>query len=43
MSSRVSDLMGSARDQLRHEPTEKRIRASIGDQQVIDSTNAVLI
>ncbi len=35
--------MGSARDQLRHEPIEKWLRASIGDQQVVDSTNALLV
>ena len=43
MSVRVTDLMGSARGQLRHEPIEKRIRATVGGEEVVDSTRALLV
>jgi uncharacterized protein (DUF427 family) len=32
-----------ARDELRYEPTEKRLRATIGDETVVDSTRALLV
>jgi uncharacterized protein (DUF427 family) len=32
-----------ALDELRHEPTEKRIRARLGDQEVVDSRHALLV
>jgi uncharacterized protein (DUF427 family) len=35
--------MGSARGQLRHEPIEKRIRATVGGEEAVDSTRAVLV
>jgi uncharacterized protein (DUF427 family) len=43
MSVRVTDLMGSARGQLRHEPIEKRIRATVGGKEVVDSTRSLLV
>jgi uncharacterized protein (DUF427 family) len=35
--------MLSAMGQLRHEPIEKRIRATVGDQEVVDSRRALLV
>jgi uncharacterized protein (DUF427 family) len=32
-----------ALDELRHEPTEKRVRARLGKQDIVDSTQAVLV
>jgi len=43
MSSRVLDNLFRELDQLRHEPTEKRIRATFGDEPVVDSTRAMLV
>ena len=44
MSARVGELMVSALlDRLRHEPTEKRIRATVGTEEVVDSTRALLV
>jgi uncharacterized protein (DUF427 family) len=43
MSSRVSDEVVRRLDQLRHEPTEKRIRATFGEEPVVDSTRAMLV
>jgi uncharacterized protein (DUF427 family) len=43
MSTRVSDTMSRQLDQLRHEPTDKRIRATFGDDPVVDSTRAMLV
>lgn len=43
MSSRVLDTMSRQLDQLRHEPTDKRIRATFGDEPVVDSTRAMLV
>jgi uncharacterized protein (DUF427 family) len=43
MSTRVRDtLMGASRG-LRHEPTEKRVRAQAGGREVVDTTSAVLV
>ncbi|GAA0914071.1 DUF427 domain-containing protein [Virgisporangium aurantiacum] len=39
----MSDAMAGLRDQLRHEPTEKRIRAELGGRLVVDTTRAVLV
>ncbi len=43
MSTRVRDVLMRQLDELRHEPAEKRIRATLGDQTVIDSTRAMLV
>ncbi len=43
MSIRVRDQLMRALGELRHEPTAKRVRATLGDQTVIDSTRAVLV
>jgi uncharacterized protein (DUF427 family) len=43
MSTRARDSYMSAFGQLRHEPTEKRIRARLGDREVVDSTRALLV
>jgi uncharacterized protein (DUF427 family) len=43
MSVRVRDLLMGELGSRRHEPTEKRIRAVLGDRTVIDSTRAMLV
>jgi len=43
MSTRMRDAMMSGLSGLRHEPTAKRIRASLGGTTIIDSTRAVLL
>lgn len=43
MSLRMRELLMRSLDDLRHEPTEKRIRATIGDGIVVDSTRALLV
>jgi uncharacterized protein (DUF427 family) len=43
MSTRLRELMIGALDSLRHEPIEKRIRATLGDRTVVDSTRALLV
>jgi uncharacterized protein (DUF427 family) len=43
MSVRVRDLLTSELDELRYGPTEKRIRAVVGDEAVVDSTRARLV
>ena len=43
MSSRVLDNVIRRLDDLRHEPTAKRIRATFGDEPVVDTTRAVLV
>jgi uncharacterized protein (DUF427 family) len=37
------DTILRAQDELRYEPTEKRLRASLGDDTVVDSTRALLV
>jgi uncharacterized protein (DUF427 family) len=39
----MQDLMSRARNELRHEPIERRVRAQIGGQTVVDSTRALLL
>jgi uncharacterized protein (DUF427 family) len=39
----MQDLMARTRDELRHEPTERRVRASAGGQPVVDTTRAMLV
>src|SRR4051794_41086811 len=43
MSTRASDAMARTREELRYEPTEKRIRALLGDETVVDSVRALLV
>jgi uncharacterized protein (DUF427 family) len=43
MSTRVRDLLMGELGQLRYEPTEKRIRGTLGDRTVIDSERAMLV
>jgi uncharacterized protein (DUF427 family) len=43
MSVRVRDLFMTELGRLRHEPIQKRIRAVIGDETVVDSTRAALV
>jgi uncharacterized protein (DUF427 family) len=43
MSTRLRDLLMGELDALRHEPTEKRIRGTLGGRTVIDSTRALLV
>jgi uncharacterized protein (DUF427 family) len=43
MSTKMRDLFAEARSRLRHEPIEKRVRASAGGATVLDSTRAVLL
>ncbi len=43
MSTRLRDVLMHRLDELRHEPIEKRIRARLGDETVVDSTRALLV
>jgi uncharacterized protein (DUF427 family) len=43
MSTRVRDVMMQRLRELRHEPIEKRIRAELGGEIVVDSTRALLV
>ena len=43
MSTRVRDVLMQRLDDLRYEPTEKRIRAELGGATVIDSRRAMLV
>jgi uncharacterized protein (DUF427 family) len=43
VSSQVRELLAGGFGQLRHEPTEKRIRAVLGGETVVDSTRALLV
>jgi len=43
MSTRMQDMLADARTRLRHEPTERRVRADLGGATVVDSTRAVLV
>lgn len=43
MSTRLRDVLMGELDSLRYEPTDKRIRATLGGQIVIDSTRALLV
>ena len=42
MSTRLRDVLMGRLEELRHEPIDKRIRATLGDAMVIDSTRALL-
>ena len=39
----MQDLLAQARGQLRHEPIEKRVRAQLDGDTVLDSTRAILV
>jgi uncharacterized protein (DUF427 family) len=43
MSIRVRELLTSRLDDLRYEPIEKRIRATLGGETVVDTTRAMLV
>ena len=43
MSTRLRDVLWARLEELRHEPIDKRIRATLGDATVIDSTRALLV
>ena len=43
MGTRLRDVLMGELDALRYEPTDKRIRATLGDRTVIDSTRALLV
>ncbi len=43
MSTQMRGLLAGGFDQLRHEPTAKRIRAVLGGATVLDSTRGVLV
>ena len=40
---RMRDLLARAREELRYEPIEKRVRASAGDETIVDTTRALLL
>ncbi len=39
----MQDLLAEARGRLRHEPIERRVRANLGAEAIVDSTRAILI
>jgi len=43
MSTRMQDLLAQARSGLRYEPIERRVRAALGSETIVDSTRAVLV
>jgi uncharacterized protein (DUF427 family) len=43
MSTRMSEALPRLHDELAHEPTEKRVRAMLGEHTVTDTTRAVLV
>jgi uncharacterized protein (DUF427 family) len=43
MTTKMRDLWHDGLPLLRYEPTEMRIRAGIGDQEIVDTTEAVLV
>jgi uncharacterized protein (DUF427 family) len=43
MATRVRDAMSRRLEELRYEPTEKRVRALLGGDEVVDSSSAVLV
>ena len=43
MSTQFHELLASGIGELRYEPTAKRVRATLGDTTVVDSTRAVLV
>jgi len=43
MSTHLRALLMGSLDELRHEPIDKRIRATMGQETVIDTTDALLV
>jgi uncharacterized protein (DUF427 family) len=43
MSTKMQDLLAQARSELRYQPVEKRVRANIGGESIVDSTRAILV
>ncbi|CAN5537836.1 hypothetical protein BH20ACT17_BH20ACT17_05110 [soil metagenome] len=43
MSIRLRDVLMGQLETLRHEPIDKRIRATLGDATIIDTTGALLV
>lgn len=43
MSIRIRGLLMSQLDALRHEPVEKRVRATLGGRAAVDSDRALLV
>ncbi|GIF66436.1 hypothetical protein Ais01nite_44710 [Asanoa ishikariensis] len=43
MSTRMRDAMAQRFKELRHEPTEKRVRVALGGETIVDTTDAVLV
>ena len=43
MSTQLRTLLMDRLDRLRHEPIQKRIRATLGDETVVDSTRALVV
>jgi uncharacterized protein (DUF427 family) len=43
MSIRMQDVLNRARGELRHEPIERRVRAILGAETIVDSTRAILV
>ena len=43
MSTRLRTLLWGSLDEMRHEPIDKRIRATIGDETVVDTIAALLV
>jgi uncharacterized protein (DUF427 family) len=39
----MQDLLARARSELRHEPIERRVRAKLGADAIVDSTRAILV
>jgi hypothetical protein len=39
----MQDLLARARGELRHEPIERRVRATLGAEAIVDSTRAILV
>lgn len=39
----MQDLLARARGELRHEPIERRVRANVGAEAIVDSTRAILV
>jgi len=40
---RMRDLLARAREELRYEPIQKRVRATTGDETIVDTTGALLL
>ena len=39
----MQDLLARARDELRHEPIDRRVRANLGGHTIVDSTRPILV